>query len=150
MVPLRGLMTQQKAGSPPLWAVRGENEAQTWPTSTQRLRVTTARQQTALLGREGPRAITFPCGLHGLSVAFRAQACTQSCLTLCDPVDCSPPGSSDHGIGQARILKRVAMPSSRGSSQCRDRTCISYVSFISYDSCIGRWFLYQQRYLGST
>jgi len=39
-----------------------------------------------------------------------------SCLTLCDPMDCSPPGSSVHGILQARILEWVAMPSSRGSS----------------------------------
>ena len=37
----------------------------------------------------------------------------QSCLTLCDPVDCSPPGSSVHGILQARILERAAMSSSR-------------------------------------
>ena len=41
----------------------------------------------------------------------------QSCLTLGDPMDCSPPGSSVHGILQARILEWVAMPSSRGSSQ---------------------------------
>ena len=41
---------------------------------------------------------------------------SQSCLTLCDPMDCSPPGSSVHGILQARILEWVAMPSSRGSS----------------------------------
>ena len=34
----------------------------------------------------------------------------QSCLTLCDPMDCSPPGSSVHGILQARILEWVAMP----------------------------------------
>ena len=46
----------------------------------------------------------------------------QLCLTLCDPMDCSPPGSSVHGILQARILEWVAMPSSRGSSQPRDRT----------------------------
>ena len=38
------------------------------------------------------------------------------CTTLCDPMDCSPPGSSVHGILQARILAWVAMPSSRGSS----------------------------------
>ena len=37
----------------------------------------------------------------------------QSCLTLCDPMDCSPPGSSVHGILQARRLEWVAMPSSR-------------------------------------
>ena len=41
---------------------------------------------------------------------------TQSCPTLCYPMDCSPPGSSVHGILQPRILEWVAMPSSRGSS----------------------------------
>ena len=41
---------------------------------------------------------------------------TQSCLTLCDPVDCSPPGSSVHGILQARVLEWVAISFSRGSS----------------------------------
>ena len=45
-----------------------------------------------------------------------------SCQTLCNSMDCSPPGSSVHGILQARILEWVAMPSSRGSSQPRDRT----------------------------
>ena len=42
--------------------------------------------------------------------------CVQSCPTLCDPMDCSPPGSSVHGTLQARILEGVAMPSSRASS----------------------------------
>ena len=54
-----------------------------------------------------------------------------SCSTLCDLMDCSLPGSS-----QARILAWVIMPSSRGSSQPRDRTCVSSVS------CIGRRILY--------
>ena len=40
----------------------------------------------------------------------------KSCLTLCNPMDCSPPGSSVHGILQARILEWVAIPFSRGSS----------------------------------
>ena len=44
---------------------------------------------------------------------------TQSCPTLCDPVDCSLPGSSVHGILQARILEWVAISFSRGSSQPR-------------------------------
>ena len=44
----------------------------------------------------------------------------QSCPTLCDPRDCSPPGSSVHGILQARILEWVAIPFSRGPSQPRD------------------------------
>ena len=45
---------------------------------------------------------------------------TQSCPTLCNPMDCSQPGSSVHGIFQARILEWVPMPSFRGSSQPRD------------------------------
>ena len=49
----------------------------------------------------------------------------QSCLTLCDPKDCSPPGPSVHGIFQARTLERVAIPFSRGSSQPRDQTWVS-------------------------
>ena len=53
---------------------------------------------------------------------------TQSCLTLCDPIDCSPPDSSVHGILQARILEWVAIPFSRGSSQPKDQTCISYIA----------------------
>ena len=44
----------------------------------------------------------------------------QSCPSLCDPMDCSPPGSSVHGILQARVLEWVAMPFSRRSSQPRD------------------------------
>ena len=51
----------------------------------------------------------------------------QSCPTLCNTMDCSPPGSSVHGILQARILERVAMPSSGGSSQPRDRTQVSLI-----------------------
>ena len=46
----------------------------------------------------------------------------ESCQTLCDPIDCSLPGSSVLGILQARTLEWVAMPSSRGSSRPRDRT----------------------------
>ena len=49
----------------------------------------------------------------------------QSCPTLCDPVDCSPPGSTVHGILQARILEWVAISFSMGSSQPRDRTWVS-------------------------
>ena len=44
----------------------------------------------------------------------------QLCPTLCDPMDCSPPGSSVRGILQAGILEWVAMPSSRASSRLRD------------------------------
>ena len=47
---------------------------------------------------------------------------TQSCLTPCDPKDCSLPGSSVHGILQARILEQIARPFSMGSSRPKDRT----------------------------
>ena len=52
----------------------------------------------------------------------------QSCLTLCDPMDCSPPGSSVHGISQARILEWFVIPFSRGSSPPRDQTCVSCIA----------------------
>ena len=58
---------------------------------------------------------------------------TKSCLTLCDPMDCSPTGSFVYGILQARIQEQVDISFSRGSSQPRDQTCIS---------CIGRGILY--------
>ena len=60
----------------------------------------------------------------------------KSCPTLCNPMDYSPPGSSVHGIFQARILEWVAISFSRGSSWPRDQTCVS---------CIVR----QTLYLGS-
>ena len=56
----------------------------------------------------------------------------QSCWTLCEPMDYSPPGSSVSGILQAKILDWVAMPFSRRSSWSRDWTCIFCVF------CIGR------------
>ena len=59
---------------------------------------------------------------------------TQSCPTLCDPIDCSLPGSSVHGIFQAIVLEWIAISFSRGSSLPRDRTHISCIS------CIGGFF----------
>ena len=61
-----------------------------------------------------------------MGVCMLAQS-LQSCLTLCSAMDCSLPGSSVHGILQARILGWVAMPSSRGSSQPTVRTHVSYI-----------------------
>ena len=52
----------------------------------------------------------------------------QLCPTLCDPMDCSPQGSSVHGIVQARILEWVAISSSRRSSPPRARTWVSYIA----------------------
>ena len=59
-----------------------------------------------------------------------------SYLTLCDPLDCSAPGSSVHGIPQARILEWVAISYSRGSFSPRDQTQVPLVS------CISRWILH--------
>ena len=56
---------------------------------------------------------------------------TQSCLTVCDPMDCSPPGSSVHESLQARILEWVAISFSRGSSRPRYQTRISCISCIT-------------------
>ena len=50
---------------------------------------------------------------------------TQSCPTLCDPIDCSPPGPSVPGVSQAKILEWIAISFCRGSSRPRDRTHIS-------------------------
>ena len=59
--------------------------------------------------------LAFPCE------CVRAKS-IQLCPTLCDPVDCSPPGSSVHGILQARIVDWVPVPFSRGSLQPGDQT----------------------------
>ena len=85
----------------------------------------------------------FPCHIfwqfHKVNGHYRctpfvsktiARLVIQSCLALCNPVDCSLPGSSVHGISQAGILEWGANFFSRGSSQSRDRTCFSCVSCI--------------------
>ena len=79
-----------------------------------------------------------------IKVIYHAcQVASIRCLTLCDLMDCSLPGSSVHGILQARRLEWVAVSYSRGSCLPRDRTQVSQVSFA------GRWVLYHQCHLGS-
>ena len=69
----------------------------------------------------------------------------QLCPTLCDPMDCSLPGSSVHGIFQAKILEWVAISSSMGFlSPTRDQTLVSCIF------CIGRWILYHCATLADT
>ena len=70
-----------------------------------------------------------PCPLHWQCACAKS---LQSCPILCDPVNHSPPGSSVHGILQARTLAWVAIPFFRGSSRPRDRTQVPY---------IGKWIL---------
>ena len=60
--------------------------------------------------------------------------------TLCDPMDCSPPGSSVHGIPQARVLEWVAIPFSKGSFQLWDTTWVLWIAI---------WFLYRLSHLRS-
>ena len=72
--------------------------------------------------------IEFQCNKYLSNTYYESESeVAQSCLTLCDPMDYSPPGSSVHGISQARILEWVAISLSRGSSQPRDRTQVSRI-----------------------
>ena len=79
--------------------------------------------------RGGEKSLTVSCG-HGnpalrephWTFQFKLVLVAQLCLILSDPLDCSPPDSSVHGILQARILEWVAISFSRGSSQSRDQT----------------------------
>ena len=65
--------------------------------------------------------VSFQAALPCFSLHLKAKVLVaHSCPTLCDPMDCSPPASSVHGILQARILEWVAMPFSRRPSQFRD------------------------------
>ena len=79
--------------------------------------------------------VSFPPSIR-LAPSLLRVLVTQSCLTLYDLMDCSPPGSSVHGILQAKILEWVAMSSSKASSRPWDRTRVSYIC------CIGRQVLY--------
>ena len=74
-----------------------------------------------------------PDGQHGVNHSVVAVLVTEWCRLLCNPMDCSSPGSSDQGISQARKLEWVATPFYRGSSLSRDWTLIP---------CIHRWILY--------
>ena len=68
------------------------------------------------------RDITLPMKIHIVKSEV-----AQSCPILCDPIDCSLPGSSVHGIFQAIVLEWVAISFSRGSSQPRARTRVSHI-----------------------
>ena len=77
-----------------------------------------------------PDLITYRCYVfvNWMKYEVKWSEVTQSCPTLWDPVDYSPPGSSVHGILQARILEWVAIPFSRGSSWPRDQTQVSRIA----------------------
>ena len=89
--------------------------------------------------------------LHVNKLACLHAKLLQSCLTLCDPMNCSPPGSSVHRILLARILDWVVMPSSRGSSPPRDQTQVSmspafFFSLRCYEKYIYLLFILEANY----
>ena len=65
---------------------------------------------------------------NGISFEVKCSEVTQSCPTLCNPMDCNVQDSSVHGIFQARVLEWVAISFSRGSSRPRDRTWVSRIA----------------------
>ena len=77
-----------------------------------------------------PRGVCIFSEFNGNIFCKKSVLClvAQSCPTVYDPMDCSPPGSSVHGILQAGILEWVAMPSARGSSQPRDGSQVSCIA----------------------
>ena len=85
---------------------------------------------TPLSWEEKSRPTKIKCRVNIIQLVGGAVLClvNQLYLTLCDPMDCSLSGSSIHRIFQARILECVAMPSSRGPSQPRDRTQVSCIA----------------------
>ena len=92
---------------------------QSWPSQNQ----TDIMERKTQLCVSGGRQVRMRVpSLHRVCVCVcvrahaRAHLVSQSCLTLCNPMDCSPPGSSVHWIFQARILEWVAIASSKGSS----------------------------------
>ena len=80
-----------------------------------------------------------------IQLIFLWSEVAQSCLILCDPMDCSLPGSSIHGIFQAVVLEWIAISFSRGSSQPRDRTQVSRI----IDRCFTVWATREVQYFFS-
>ena len=102
-----------------LYSLPGSPKAEIWPQKLQTSIILTA---------------SVPCGRVCVCVCVCVCVVPQSCWAHCNPVDCSPPGSSVCGISPERILEQVAILSPRGSSLPRDRI---------QDSCIaGRFFTY--------
>ena len=81
-----------------------------------------------LLGLRGPcqhKVCRYTNCLHPKSYGPQFISVAQSCLTICDPMDCSPPCSSVHGVLQARILEWIAISFSRVSFRPRDQIQVS-------------------------
>ena len=78
----------------------------------------------AAKGKGGGKGLVWKFGIRDRSQYMQC-CCLDTMSCLCDPMDCSPPGSSVHGTSQARILEWAAISFSRGCSRPRNRTCIS-------------------------
>ena len=92
------------------------------------------------LGLQASRTVRNKCPFlkplsPGYLLCVHVCILSQSCPTLCHPMDCSPPGSSVHGIFQAIVLEWIAISFSRGSSQPRDWTRVSCI----VDRCFTIW-----------
>ena len=81
-----------------------------------------------------------PKAMDQVELALRTKLLVaQSCQTLCNPIDCSPPGTSVHGILQARILEWVAISVSKRSSPPRDRTQVFCITGRFFTSWATKW-----------
>ena len=113
----------------------GNTKSKNWQTQKLcPLTIKATRAKTHILG--SCNSLPFVLQFNHFSKIYYISCCclvTKSCLTLCYPMDCSLPGSSVHGISQARIVEWVATFFSRGSSWPRHWTQVS---------CISRWILY--------
>ena len=72
--------------------------------------------------------VSTTCQILYIPTSESESEVAQSCSTLCDPMDCSLPGSSVHGIFQAIVLEWIAISFSRGSSRPRDPTQVSRIA----------------------
>ena len=139
--------------SPPGSSVRGINQARilkwvaisffrasSWPKNQTHISCTAGRFFTAK--PPGKPHYSMPHAMHTalyvyvyVSYECMLAQLLESCVTPCDPMDCSPPGSSIHRILQARILEWVAISFSRGSSWPRDWTWVSHIA----GRCFNLW-----------
>ena len=88
----------------------------------------TTVQKHQFFGAQPSFQLSHLCMTTGKTMQGKKESeVTQSCPTLCDPMDCSLPGFSIHGIFQARVLEWVAISFFRGSSQPRDQTWVSLI-----------------------
>ena len=117
----------------PNWQLASPRWSGSWLHQPAQLSALLNLLQIAFLKNQYWSTVSFVWSIQGI-ICMCVCSFAKSCLTLCDPMGCSPPGSSVHGISQARILEWVAISFSRGSSQSMNQTHVS---------SIGRRILYQ-------